>query len=508
MKLSDIFAKPVDRPIEGVIKADDEASLRQEVEEYVLTNEVAKRLEHFLDAYNDYQGANGVWISGFFGSGKSHLLKMLALLLENRAVDGSAGSGPLPAQERGRGRPCCAPTCSKAVAIPSKSILFNIDQKADVISKSADRRAAGGLRQGLRRDVRLLRQAGLHRPVRARPGQPRPVRGLQGRPSRQIAGKAWERGREQALLEGQQHRRGLRAGDRRAASRRARASSTSTAPTTRSRSRTSPSRSMPTSSSQGPDFRLNFFVDEVGQYIADNVKLMTNLQTIAESLATKCRGRAWLVVTAQEEMNDGPRRDEPAAGQRLLQDPGALRQPHEADQRRRGRGDPASACWPRTTHAATGLCRTSTTEQQNNFRTLFDFADGSPSLPQLPRPRSISSTAIPSSPTSSRSSSRPSRTCRSTTPSRASTARWASARCWGSSSKWPCASPSTQVGELATFDLMFEGIRSDAQVADPALDPDRRAATWTIPLPSGCSRRSSWSSTSRSSRRRRATSTC
>ena len=51
-----------------------------------------------------------------------------------------------------------------------------------------------------------------------------------------------------------------------------------------------------------PDFRLNFFVDEVGQYIADNVKLMTNLQTIAESLNTKCRGRAWIAVTAQQDM--------------------------------------------------------------------------------------------------------------------------------------------------------------------------------------------------------------
>ena len=64
MKIAAIFAKPVDRHIEGVIKADDEASLRQEIEEYVLTNEVAKRLETFLRAYNDYQGANGVWISG------------------------------------------------------------------------------------------------------------------------------------------------------------------------------------------------------------------------------------------------------------------------------------------------------------------------------------------------------------------------------------------------------------------------------------------------------------
>ncbi len=53
---------------------------------------------------------------------------------------------------------------------------------------------------------------------------------------------------------------------------------------------------------QAHDFRLNFFVDEVGQYVADNVKLMTNLQTIAESLATKCRGRAWVIVTAQEDM--------------------------------------------------------------------------------------------------------------------------------------------------------------------------------------------------------------
>ena len=88
MKLRDLFAKPIDRPIEGVIKADDLAQIKLEVEEYVFTNEISKRLSAFFSAYNDYQGANGAWISGFFGSGKSHLLKMLALLLENRPVDG------------------------------------------------------------------------------------------------------------------------------------------------------------------------------------------------------------------------------------------------------------------------------------------------------------------------------------------------------------------------------------------------------------------------------------
>ena len=34
---------------------------------------------------------------------------------------------------------------------------------------------------------------------------------------------------------------------------------------------------------QEPGFRLNFFVDEVGQFIANDTKLMLNLQTIAES---------------------------------------------------------------------------------------------------------------------------------------------------------------------------------------------------------------------------------
>jgi len=64
MELKSIFQRPVDRHIEGVIKADDEAGLKGELEEYVLTDEVSKRLDIFLNAYNRYEGANGVWVSG------------------------------------------------------------------------------------------------------------------------------------------------------------------------------------------------------------------------------------------------------------------------------------------------------------------------------------------------------------------------------------------------------------------------------------------------------------
>lgn len=66
IKLEELFNKEVDRPIEGVIKADDDVALYVELDEYVITDEVAKRLDIFLDAYLNYQGANGVWISGFW----------------------------------------------------------------------------------------------------------------------------------------------------------------------------------------------------------------------------------------------------------------------------------------------------------------------------------------------------------------------------------------------------------------------------------------------------------
>ncbi|WP_454226893.1 hypothetical protein [Propioniciclava flava] len=54
---------------------------------------------------------------------------------------------------------------------------------------------------------------------------------------------------------------------------------------------------------QPAGYRLNFFVDEVGQFIGSNTDLMLNLQTIAESLNTKCGGRAWVFVTSQEDMD-------------------------------------------------------------------------------------------------------------------------------------------------------------------------------------------------------------
>ena len=296
--LRNIFAKPVDRAIDGVIKADDEASLRIELDEYVITDEIGKRLETFFEAYNNYDTANGVWISGFFGSGKSHLLKMLALLMENREVDGTRAFDIFA--EKIGDNPMLAGAIRKAISVPSKSILFNIDQKADVISK-ADVDALLSVFQKVFDEAcgyygKLPHIAQFERDLDER-GQLEAFKSAY----EAAAGKSWERGREQATLERKNIATAFAA------------VTGSDQPDTqdilgqyRSDTRVSiedfANKVKAWIDQQPPKFRLNFFVDEVGQYIAENVKLMTNMQTIAESLNTKCKGQAWVIVTSQQDM--------------------------------------------------------------------------------------------------------------------------------------------------------------------------------------------------------------
>ena len=124
MILREIFEKQIDRNIDGVIKADDIENLTQELEEYVITKELEKHLGAFLEAYNNYQSANGVWISGFFGSGKSHLLKMLSLVLEDKNVEGQSAAEIF--LKKISHDAFLNGELERAVKIPSQSVLFNV----------------------------------------------------------------------------------------------------------------------------------------------------------------------------------------------------------------------------------------------------------------------------------------------------------------------------------------------------------------------------------------------
>ena len=97
MKILDMFEKPIRREIKGVIKVGqkDDENVFQELDEYVVTTELEKYMNRFFDAYNRSMTGStdnmGVWISGFFGSGKSHFLKILSYILSNKEVENSEG---------------------------------------------------------------------------------------------------------------------------------------------------------------------------------------------------------------------------------------------------------------------------------------------------------------------------------------------------------------------------------------------------------------------------------
>jgi hypothetical protein len=125
---------------------------------------------------------------------------------------------------------------------------------------------------------------------------------------------------------------------------------------------------------QGPDHRLLFMADEVGQFIGANTKLMLNLQTIVETLQTKCGGRAWVCVTSQEDMDQviGDRNRSQANEFSKIQARFSTRmkltsQDVEEVIKKRLLGKNA--------HGRAALASLYD-RQSNNFRTLFDFVDG------------------------------------------------------------------------------------------------------------------------------------
>ena len=303
MQLTEIFTKDVQRPIEGVIKADDVAHLGTEVDEYVLTNEAAKGVELLLEAYTNYTNANGVWISGFFGSGKSHLLKMLAHLLGDVEGDFFPRNRVLESFHSKATDAFLPPLLSKVERIPAKSLLFNIDQKATLISKDQTDAL-------LRVFVKVFDES-------------RGYYGDQGHIARfecqldeegqldafkdafrEVSGRDWVERRpsfglptvRRQVNEAYAQITGLDA---------------TTAPDILKTYQDTYSVSIEDFAEevctwldkQPVGYRLNFFVDEVGQFIGSNTQLMLNLQTIAESLNTKCGGRAWLFVTSQEDID-------------------------------------------------------------------------------------------------------------------------------------------------------------------------------------------------------------
>jgi len=298
MLIEQLFQKPITRDIDPVIDATNESKLAKELEEYVITNEIANNLHNFLEEYTQQRAENGVWISGFFGSGKSHLLKILSAVLEKKEVDGQRADQIFI--EKAKDHSMLKGKLDRASDIPSESILFNIDHNANNISKDEtdavlavfmkmfnDHCGYFGNQPYIANFEYDLDISGHFQPFKTA--------------FKSLTNREWETAREiphvyniqidQAFntVTGQnvsqilqQYYQTLSISIKDFASR--------------------VKAYIDKKDKEQKGFRLNFFVDELGQFIAERVNLMTNVQSIAETLKAQCNGRAWIIVTAQEDM--------------------------------------------------------------------------------------------------------------------------------------------------------------------------------------------------------------
>lgn len=299
--IQELFAKPVDRPIDGVIKADDERHLQIELDEYVVTREVSKGLGAFTDAYLHNPTANGVWISGFFGSGKSHLLKMLSLMLDSEKRVGEHESRPveilLPKVED----EIIRADLKKAAAIPARSLLFNIDQKFDGI---------GGTHEApiLEVFMKVLNElqgyygnqgyvAQFEHDLNKR-GQFEAFKQTYQR----VNGRSWENDRDALATVTKRSFAKAYAEQFGGSDDDAIKVINDAKDSYRLSIEGFAGRVKEYLDSQPPGFRLNFFVDEAGQFIGQERSRLLNLQTVVESLATATDGRATVFITSQADL--------------------------------------------------------------------------------------------------------------------------------------------------------------------------------------------------------------
>lgn len=299
MKIQELFTKPVERTIEGVIKADDDRYLQTEFEEYVVTSEIAKGLADFTERYLNEPGTNGVWISGFFGSGKSHLLKILALLLDDQTLPNGVHTGalllPKIEDEILRG------DLQRAIKIPSRSILFNIHQKSDAIGGDQSSPVLEVFVKVLNELQGYYAQQGHIAQFEYDLDQRGQLEAFKDTYAR-VSGRTWDE--DLPVLEtlenetfakayaehfDRSYDEGLQLFDRMRANYKVSIESFA-------------NRVRDFIQKQAPGFRLNFFVDEAGQFIGQDSGRMLHLQTIAESLSTICQGRAWVFVTSQGDL--------------------------------------------------------------------------------------------------------------------------------------------------------------------------------------------------------------
>jgi hypothetical protein len=303
VQVSTLFFDDVSRPIEEVIKVDqaDQTVLRDEFREYVVTDSIRSQLIELLRRYDNAprqpSDSIGVWVSGFFGSGKSSFAKLAGTALANRPVLDDRAADLLAAQAR-----------SPEVTVLLKQITERIPTEAVIFDVSTDRAVRGGDQALTEIVYRLfLQQLGYARDLDLAEleitlegdGRLDAFRSAY----QQHFHKDWDTAKARvafALNEASKVMHALEP-------------TTYNAPDSWAKAATRRADITPNLLAERckllmdrrrPGLSLVFVVDEVGQYVARDVQKMLDLQGIVQALGRVGRGRFWLVVTSQEKLNE------------------------------------------------------------------------------------------------------------------------------------------------------------------------------------------------------------
>ena len=306
MQIREMFAKPIDRDLQGVIIVgqDETANVKQELEEYVVTRELQK---HFADFFASYKtgiigntSKTGVWISGFFGSGKSHFLKILSYLLENKEIAGKKAIDYF-VDDNKIADPMVLADMQLAANTPTDVVLFNIDSKSDSNSKQNkdaivnvflkvfnEMQGYCGAMPFLADLERRLNEEGKYEEFKQKFEENYGDAWVDSRQDfdfiqddivdtlidmdfmSEAAARNWcEKAAEPYKISIEDFAKRVKAYIDR----------------------------------KGNNHHVAFLVDEVGQYIGDDSNLMLNLQTVREELGKECNGKAWVIVTSQQDID-------------------------------------------------------------------------------------------------------------------------------------------------------------------------------------------------------------
>lgn len=302
MKIKEMFRDDIDRTINGVVQVEQEKEdvIEQEVKEYVVTKELKK---HFTKFFNEYGESFhtptdnvGVWITGFFGSGKSHFLKMLSYLLENKKI---GNKNTVDYFEEKFDDEATFMNVRTATQVPTETILFNIDVEGSMHKDDTavlkvfakvfyDHLGFYGNDLKLAKLEQFITKQGKMDAFKSA--------------YEEINGESWIDTRaeyqffEQDIVDAL-----VQADIMNETTAQHWFDGTETADISIGQLVDEIKAYVDT---KPKGFRLLFMIDEAGQYIGTNTSMLLNLQSLIEKLGSVCRGQVWIVATGQEALDE------------------------------------------------------------------------------------------------------------------------------------------------------------------------------------------------------------